>query len=163
MECYVKTGGVFHGYNPDPDVYGMVHEFKVTDEASGASEPIATVQVDISSTNGIQIEGEMVSGAQTVAVRFSDQIVHENFVGHDIQVVRISDELNLGDLQEWMDWTRAAGLQTPAPAQFLGGLNEMPAGSTGYFNVILEPGRYALISEVPNTASKGLFKEFVVQ
>jgi hypothetical protein len=61
-----------------------------------------------------------------------------------------------------MDWSAPGGLQTPAPAEFLGGLNEMPAGSTGYFTVDLEPGEYAWISEVPDASAKGMLKEFEV-
>ena len=38
----------------------------------------------------------------------------------------------------------------------------MPTGSTGYFTVTLEPGNYAMISEVPNTLSKNMLKTFVV-
>ncbi len=37
----------------------------------------------------------------------------------------------------------------PAPAVFLGGVHEMPAGNTAYFPVSLQPGDYAWISEQP--------------
>lgn len=162
LECYVKTGGVFHSYNPDPAIYGMVHEFVVTDDASGADEPEASVRLSISSAGGIEVEGELTAGEQTVAVRFVDQVVHENFVGHDVHLVGIDDELDLERLEGWMDWRAPDGLQTPAPARFLGGINEMPAGTTGYFTVALAPGRYAWISEVPGSAEKGMFVEFTI-
>jgi hypothetical protein len=163
LECYVKTNGIFHSYNPDPATYGMVHEFTVTDEETAVSEPSASVRVELSSTDGIRTDGTFKSGEQTVAVHFGDQTVHENFVGHDVHVVRIEDDLDLDALQEWMDWRMPGGLQTPAPAEFLGGLSEMPAGSTGYFTVSLDPGRYALISEVPGAADKGMLSEFTVR
>ena len=38
----------------------------------------------------------------------------------------------------------------------------MPAGSTGYFTVTLEPGDYAWVSEVPGASSKGMLKRFSV-
>jgi uncharacterized cupredoxin-like copper-binding protein len=38
----------------------------------------------------------------------------------------------------------------------------MPAGSTGYFNVTLTPGRYAWVSEVPGSLEKGMLKEFTI-
>ena len=38
----------------------------------------------------------------------------------------------------------------------------MPAGETGFFTVTLEPGDYALISEVTGAMGKGLFKAFTV-
>ena len=52
----------------------------------------------------------------------------------------------------------------PAPEGivFLGGVNDMPAESTGYFTAVLTPGKYALISEVPNTLSKNMLKTFVI-
>ena len=162
LECYVKTNGIFHSYNPDPTVYGMVHEFTVTDDGTDASEPTPTLQVEISAASGIQLEGTPTAGPNEVQVRFADQTVHENFVGHDVHVVQIGDGVDVAAVQAWMDWRDPAGLQTPAPAEFIGGLNEMPAGSTGYFTMILEPGRYALVSEVPNSGEKGLFREFTV-
>ncbi|MCH7934259.1 MAG: hypothetical protein IIC36_09755 [Gemmatimonadetes bacterium] len=162
LECYVKTGGIFHSYNPDPSSYGMVHEFTVTDETSEAVEPSATIQIEISTAGGIVVEGELVPGEHTVAVHFVDQTVHENFVGHDIHLVRVAGDLDLGELERWMDWTQAMGLQSPAPAEFLGGTNEMPAGTTSYFTVVLEPGNYAWVSEVPGSAEKGMLKPFSV-
>ena len=162
LECYVKTGGIFHSYNPDPSSYGMVHEFTVTDETSEAVEPSATIQIEISTAGGIVVEGELVPGEHTVAVHFVDQTVHENFVGHDIHLVRVAGDLDLGELERWMDWTQAMGLQSPAPAEFLGGTNEMPAGTTSYFTVVLEPGNYAWVSEVPGSAEKGMLKPFRV-
>lgn len=162
LECYVKTGGIFHSYNPDPSIYGMVHEFTVTDETSEAVEPSATIQIEISTAGGIVVEGELVPGEHTGAVRFVDQTVHENFVGHAIHLVRLAGDVDLGDLDRWMDWTQAMGLQSPAPAEFLGGTNEMPAGTTSYFTVMLEPGNYAWVSEVPGSAEKGMLKPFSV-
>lgn len=162
LECYVKTAGIFHSYNPDPAVYGMVHEFTVTPETSDDVEPTATLRLAISSTGGITMSSAPTAGTHTVAVDFSDQIVHENFVGHDIHLARLPDGADLSVLEQWMDWSRPSGLQTPAPVEFLGGLNEMPAGSTGYFSATLESGSYAWISEVPGTRAKGMLQTFTV-
>lgn len=162
LECYVKTAGIFHSYNPDPAVYGMVHEFRVTPAASDEVEPTATLRLDISSTGGITMYSAPSAGAHTVAVSFSDQTVHENFVGHDIHLARLQDDVDLDLLEQWMDWSQPTGLQTPAPVEFLGGLNEMPAGSIGYFSATLEPGTYAWISEVPGTRAKGMLQTFTV-
>jgi len=162
LECYVKTNGVFHSYNPDPSINGMVHEFTVTDESSEAVEPSSTIQIEISTAGGIEVEGKLVPGEHTVAVRFVDQTVHENFVEHDIHLVRITDDLDIAELERWMDWRQPMGLQTPAPAVFLGGSNEMPAGTTGYFTVVLESGDYAWVSEVPGSSDKGMLKLFSI-
>jgi hypothetical protein len=162
LECYVKTGGVFHSYNPDPSTYGMILQFTVTEAASGAPEPEATLEIRLSSEHGIEVEGEVVPGEHTVAVHFEDQKVHENFVGHDVHLVRLSGDTDLDELATWMDWTQPTGLESPAPVQFLGGTQEMPAGETAYFSVSLEPGRYAWIAEVPGAEDKGMFVTFSV-
>ena len=162
MECYVKTGGVFHSYSPDPSRHGMVHQFTVTGEKSGAPEPKPTLEITISSQRGIQVTGQPVEGRNVVAVHFGDQAPHGNFVGHDVHLVALSDDVKIDSLVAWMDWMRPTGLQTPAPAEFVGGLEEMPAGQTGYLTVTLDPGRYAWISEVPNADKKGMLRIFTV-
>ncbi len=162
IECYVKTGGVFHSYNPAPDAYGMVHEFTVTGDDLPTEPPAADLRLTLSSEHGIEIAGEPSAGTQVVAVVFEDQRVYENFVGHDVHLVRLADDTDLDALAAWMDWRAPEGLETPAPAEFLGGINEMPAGATAYLRIDLAPGRYAWISEVPDAGEKGLLKTFTV-
>ncbi len=162
LECYVKTNGVFHSYNPSPSAYGMVHELTVTEERSTAPEPVATLEITLSSERGIEVQGDAVAGEQTIAVHFEDQKAHENFLGHDVHLARLNDDTDIQQLATWMDWTQPTGLETPAPAEFLGGTHEMPAGGTAYFTVRLEPGRYAWIAEVPSPDGKGMLKTFTV-
>ncbi|MGI9043541.1 MAG: hypothetical protein ACR2GK_05390 [Gemmatimonadaceae bacterium] len=162
IECYVKTGGIFHSYNPSPGAYGMVREITVTSDSSRNPEPSATVNVTVSSARGIEVAGQMVPGTQTVAVLFEDQKAHEHFIGHDVNLVRLEDNTDMAALAAWMDWSQATGLDTPAPAVFLGGAQEMPAGGKSYVTVTLEAGRYAWIAEVPNPAAKNMIKEFTV-
>ena len=162
IECYVKTNGVFHSYNPAPDTYGMVHGLTVTEEVSDAAAPAPTLEITLSSEQGLEVEGEVSAGQHTVAVHFADQVVHENFVGHDVHLVRLEEDTDMEALETWMDWTQPTGLETPAPAVFVGGVNEMPAGKTAYFSAVLEPGRYAWIAEVPNPGEKGMLKAFTV-
>ena len=162
LECYVKTNGTFHSYNPTPGVQGMVHGFTVTQEESGEPEPTATATITLSSTGGIDAPEELAAGPQTLAIRFEDQKVHENFVGHDLHLVRLGDDADLEQIAAWMDWRAPHGLETPAPVLFLGGINEMPAGSTGYIRVLLEPGRYAWVAEVPDPAASGFLRTFTV-
>ena len=162
IECYVKTNGVFHSYNPNPDTYGMVHALTVTEEESDASAPAPTLEITLSRERGVEVDGEVSAGQHTVAVHFADQVAHENFVGHDVHLVRLEEDTDVEALETWMDWTQPTGLETPAPASFVGGINEMPAGETAYFTVVLEPGRYAWIAEVPNPGEKGMLKTFRV-
>ncbi|HEX6251202.1 MAG TPA: hypothetical protein VFZ56_07205 [Gemmatimonadaceae bacterium] len=162
IECYVKTNGIFHSFNPDTLVYGMVHQLTVTDARSDASAPEPTVGLTISSDGGIETPPNVVAGEHTIAVRFEDQRAHENFLGHDVHLVRLGETTDVSRVAAWMDWTQRTGLETPAPAEFLGGTNEMPAGTTGYFTALLEPGRYAWVAEVPNPEDKGMLREFEV-
>ncbi len=160
LECYVKTDGRFHSFNPEG--VGMVHEFVVAGPVTDAPEPTADVRITISSETGITVDGQVTPGRTTVAVDFADQTVHENFVGHDVHVVRLDDEVSTEQVETWMDWSRPGGLETPAPAPFLGGTNEMPAGSTGYFTIDFEAGPHAWVAEVPGAASKGMLVRFDV-
>lgn len=159
MECYVKMeNGKFHS------TMGMVKPIIVTATDSGNTPPDATVNITISSTDGIDHDMPIGNGKQTFAVHFKDQITHENFVGHDVNLVRLENDVDLEVLEKWMNWADPKGLISPAPTgfTFLGGVNDMPAGSTGFFTVTLEPGKYALISEVPNSLSKNMLKTFDV-
>lgn len=98
----------------------------------------------------------------TIAVHFKDQAVHENFLGHDVNLVKLEENTDLEALARWINWADPKGLETPAPATFLGGSQQMNAGNTAYFTVNLKPGRYAWIAEVPDPASKGMLKTFTV-
>lgn len=159
MECYVKmANGVFHG------TMGMTKAFTVTDSVSGYSAPTPNVRVTISGTEGISYTDSIKKGKNVFSVYYKDQKVHENFVGHDVNLVKLGENANLGELEKWMNWADPKGLITPTPegVTFLGGINDMPAGGTGYFSADLEPGSYAFISEVPNASGKGLLKTFEI-
>lgn len=162
IECYVKTNGIFHSYNPSPGVNGMVVEMTVTADSTSAQAPESTAQISISSENGIQAEESLPAGSHTVEVQFDDQNVYEHFVGHDVHLIKIDEDTDLDAVAEWMNWTLPTELQSPAPAEFIGGTNEMPEGSTAYIHVNLEPGEYAWIAEVPNPADKNMLKTFTV-
>lgn len=174
LECYVKTDGRFHSFHPDSATYGMVHELRVAGSATDAPPPEPTLELSISSSEGITMpesgtdDGEwgvepVPPGRHTVAVRFEDQVVHEHFLGHDVHLVRLADDTSIEALGEWMDWSAPGGLETPAPAEFLGGTHEMPTGSTAYFHVEMEAGVYAWIAEVPDPSSRGMLRMFTVR
>lgn len=159
MECYVKMAdGKFH------TSMGMTKELIVLNDDSGNQPPESTVAVNISSTEGTRINGEFKKGENIVRVNYEDQIAHENFVGHDVNLVQLGENADKQALEAWMNWATPTGLMTPAPegVTFMGGTNESPAGSVQYFTVDLQPGNYALISEVPNASEKNMFVEFTV-
>lgn len=159
IECYVKmSNGVFH------TSMGMTKDIVVKETDSGNKELMADIAINISSTEGIEFNDSISSGKHNFSVHYKDQIVHENFVGHDINLVKLEENADLKELENWMNWADPKGLIEPAPFNitFLGGVNDMPEGNTGYFTVTLEKGNYALISEVPNALSKNMLKTFVV-
>jgi hypothetical protein len=160
MECYVRMpDGRFHTY------MGMSKALIVTDEDSGLSAPKATVDISISSEEGITYSGTPVAGKNTFSVTYKDQIVHENFVGHDVNLVGMEEGADLKALEAWMNWATPTGLMSsrlPSGFTFFGGTNDAPQGSTLYFEAELTPGNYILISEVPKTSEKGMLKTFTV-
>ncbi|MGI8597883.1 MAG: hypothetical protein ACR2KB_01380 [Chitinophagaceae bacterium] len=157
LECYVKSPeGIFHS------AMGMTAGLVVTNEASSETPPEPTMELNISS-NGIEAPSELKPGKHIIAINFKDQKAHEHFGGHDVHLVKLDENTNLDSLALWVNWVEVQGLRTPAPAKFLGGSQEMPAGNTAYFNIELEAGRYAWISEVPNPAEKNMLKVFSIQ
>ncbi len=159
VECYVKMdNGMFH------TSMGMATSLFVSNEVSEQKELVPTVSVLISGEEGIVFNDTIKKGKQIFSVYFKDQKSHENFLGHDINLVKIEKGADLKALVKWINWAEPKGLISPAPAGliFLGGVNDMQAGSTGYFTVLLEEGNYVLISEVPNADSKNMLKAFTV-
>jgi|GEM_PF-730596 len=167
IECYVMdTEGVFH------ITHGMVERLVVTEEVSGASEPEADLQVSISSTDGLVFEEESVQpGLQTFAVTFEDNVYYPHGLGHDVHLIRLNHETTISQVNDWMDYmdvgadgfyadrgALVSSSAAPGPETFLGGVQSIFADAdrgrsypeTGYFQALLKPGRYALVSEVPN-------------
>ncbi|WP_273276776.1 hypothetical protein [Maribacter polysiphoniae] len=159
MECYVKMmDGTWH------TSHGMYKQIIVTEDKTLLQPPKATAQINISSTKGIVLKDSVSSGKQIFQVQFEDQMVYEHFLGHDINLVRYDDSAELPDLLEWLNWMNPKGLRSPAPKgfTFLGGMNNLPSGATGYFEANLAPGNYILVSEVPAADDKKLYYNFSV-
>ena len=159
IECYVKMpNGKFHS------VLGMAKAFVVSNKNSGASPPKPDVKLTISIAEGITYSDSIKKGKQTFSVFFKDQKVYSNFLGHDVNLVKLDENADLQYLEKWINWIAPKGLMTPAPEgiTFLGGMNDLPAGETGYFTVDLAPGNYAFIAEVPDPSAKNMLKTFSV-
>lgn len=157
IECYFKTAdGVFHS------TLEMIVGLTVTDDVSRAKEPKANLELTISSENGIEVNGDPRPGNQSVSVRFEDQAVYGHFLGHDVHLARVDAGTDINEVADWMSWTVPGGLASPAPAEFIGGIQDMPAGETGYINVLLKPGTYAWIAEVPDPEGKNMLETFTV-
>jgi hypothetical protein len=160
MECYVKmANGVFHAS------MGMTKEIHVLDEDTGNQPPEANINITISSEDGITYEQPITKGKHIFSVFYKDQIVHEHFLGHDVNLVKLGEGTNIEELESWMNWMNPAGLTTPMPegVTFLGGVNNGLAGTTHYFEATLDVGNYAFIAEVPNASEKGMLKTFSIE
>lgn len=160
IECYVKMPtGQFHS------ALGMVAAITVTDESNNQIMPESTVQMTVSSENGFVFEQGFTAGNHVIEVNFEDQVPHENFVGHDVHLVKLTGDADLDALEKWMNWSDPDAFKTPAPegVQFLGGTQEMPAGNTAYFKADLVSGTYAFIAEVPNASEKNMLTVFNVE
>ncbi len=160
MECYVKmTNGKFHS------VMGMYKPLIVTGQSSEEKEPTPTVNLEISSEKGIVYNDTIKPGNQIIKVTYIDQKLHENFVGHDVNLVKLAPDADVDSLDVWMNWANPTGLITPVPkgATFMGGVEEMPDNNAGYFYANFTPGTYAFISEVPAPKSKGMLRVFNVK
>ncbi len=151
IECYmVNAEGEVHNQ------LGMLRPLTVTAEGTGAVPPEADVELALSN-DGIAVTGELGAGRHTVRVTVTE--APEGLLGHDVHLARLDADTSVEDVVPWMDWVD--GLTPPAPAEFLGGAEQVPPGHTSYVTVDLEPGRYAWISE--GYAQQGLVEEFRIE
>ncbi|MBX7541823.1 hypothetical protein [Qipengyuania sphaerica] len=162
VECYVKTNGVQHNYNPEPGQFGMVHALTVLPEDGGMAEPEANVTLELTNTGYRIADGAFRPGENSVRARFVEQQLYNNFVGHDAHVFRIDEDTDAEAAAGWVDFFPVDGQQTPAPAHFLGGIHDMPQGATGYFKLDLAPGEYGITAEIPDAVKNGHFSKFTV-
>ena len=162
IECYVKMpNGDFHS------VHGMLEQLTVTEETTRDKEPKADVTINVKN-NGLHLDNEIRRpGMHTFKAEFEG-----GTNAADVHLVRIDDvgTANVSELNGWMHWINNLGLEneglmTPAPEgfTFLGGTQELELGGTTYFQAVLKPGTYALISEVPDPEGTGHYYEFSVK
>lgn len=168
IECYVlDSDGVFH------TTHGMVDRLVVVeDPESESSEPSGDVEVSISSTEGLRLESENIQpGPTSFAVTFEDNIIYGHGLGHDVHLLRLDGETTVEEINGWMNYLdigadgfyadRGALVSASGhrgPQTFLGGVQALfPDAAAGqafplttYLHADLTPGRYALVSEVPN-------------
>ncbi len=157
VECYIKSDGIFHSSS------GMLKQIRVVDQVNEASEPTANITVNVDSS-GLTLQGELVPQAGNVCFKISHGVskLFPNFTRPDVHLVKITEGASLEALEEYMDWTTVNGMVSNAPVVFLGGVQEMPEGSTSYFRQYLSPGKYILIGEVPTPRSNGFYYEFEI-
>ena len=159
MECYVRMpDGLGHVF------MGMVKELKVSNESKGNKPPKADFNMNISSEKGITFVDSIKAGNHILSAKFEDQKQYEHFMGHDVNLVKIEHDSLIPSLNNWLNTIDFMAFRTPEPEGllFLGGVEDLPTGSTGYFEVDLEKGNYVLISEIPNAVERKMIKRFSV-
>lgn len=151
LECYVRApDGNYHS------MMGMVRPLTVTTESQQAPEPEADITLKLSNY-AIEGAGTIAAGEYTVRVDVAEN--PEGLLRHDLHLARLDADGDIEAAVAWMDWVDA--MQAPAPVEFLGGVEQLPAGSSGFLHVELEPGRYLWISE--EYAPRGMYREFTVE
>lgn len=159
MECYVRMpNGLGHVF------MGMIKELKVTDEMIDNEAPKADFAIGISGEQGIAFKDSIPSGSYTFEAEFQDQKQYEHLMGHDVNLVKIENDSLVADLNDWLNSVDFNAFRSPAPEGLLllGGVEDLPAGQTGYFEATLEKGNYVLISEIPNVVERNMLKKFTV-
>lgn len=159
MECYVRMpNGMPHAF------YGMLKEIVVSETANENKEPQSDFDIHLSSKKGITFMDSIKAGEYQMAVRFEDQKLYETLLGHDINLVKLDDMKLLDSLGTWIDASNIKAFKTPVPKglTFLGGVEDLEAGETGYFKAKLEKGNYVLISEIPKALERNMYKVFKV-
>lgn len=159
MECYVRMpNGLPHTF------MGMVKELTVTEESNGNEPPKADYSVTVSSENGVTFADSLKAGSYVFSVKFEDQKQYEHLMGHDVNLVKLESDSLKDTLNNWLNAANFKAFRTPAPEglSFLGGVEDLPAGQTGYFEATLEKGNYVLISEIPNAIGRNMIKTFSV-
>jgi len=164
LECYVKNANNdFHSY------LGMIAHLTVSDDnGPGEQEPPAYTSEVTVSTNGIDFDRHISAGEHTIKVTFEDQKEYDHMLGHDVHLIRMDTGTSVAEVGKWMNWMDPDGLISSSsanklgPSTFLGGVQTMTAGSSAYFHVELEPGRYAWVSEIPDPHSNQMLEVFNV-
>lgn len=162
LECYVKSNGIFHTTSPGDGKVGMMLDITVTDAENNAPEPTANVTLAVRNSGYQIVDGAFRPGTNTIRVDFIEQQALPSFVGNDVHLMRVESEDSVREADAWLDWRTKDGLEDPSPVTFLGGINDMPAGSRGYLTVDLEPGDYAFIAEMPAPQAAGFVLPFSV-
>lgn len=159
MECYIRMpNGLAHAF------LGMTEEVIVIPSNNDRQPPKADYKIDVSSKTGVTFVDSLTAGKYTFEVNFEDQIKYEHMLGHDINLIRMDHDSLLSQLNHWLNTVDIKAFRTPAPEgiRFLGGVQDLPEKTTGFFTANLEEGNYVLISEIPNSVERNMFKLFRV-
>lgn len=152
IECYIRApNGVQH------NVLGMMTLLEVTESAAEFQAPVAD-KIIVLTKNELTSDENFKAGTYTFEVEFRDH--PSGYIGNDVHLIRIDENIAMDNIAKWMDVFEKDGLVSPAPVEFLGGTQERPKGEVAYFTVNLKPGEYAWVAELDYADKK--WKRFTV-
>jgi len=156
MVCWLKTeDGIIH------IIEGMHWEFTVTEDSANSSEPNTESQITLHKED-IDVDWEPKTGKHDFAVNFPLNPEGQHF-HNNVHLIRMEEDTNLDEVNEWMDWYKLGGLRSPSPAEFIGGIGLVETEvDKAYFALdITEPGDYAWVVFV--SQDQGLYKTFTIE
>lgn len=155
LECAVKTPqGSWHIFR------GMTEDLTVTSDPDPAARP-PEPDVELTLSNyRIDVSGELTAGPQTVAVHVAESPEGLSR-SHGVDLVRLTGDMTLQEVVEWMAPYELGQFRAPAPGHWLGGVRSLGVGETGYTTVELEPGEYAWVSQ--SYAAQGMVETFTIE
>ncbi len=152
MLCFVTSPG-----DSMPHVArGMVKQVTVAGERNTAAAPEADTEIHLS-----DFAFDMPA---VTAGTHTFKVVNDGQQAHEVSLVR----LNEGTSVEQLLAAAGPGSEGPPPAVPMGGNGVISPRASNWFTVNLEPGHYALLCFVPDSADgvphamKGMVKEFEV-
>jgi len=154
MVCWVPSPG-----SPTPHAMkGMMGEFTVTPDASGASEAKADATVHLNDY-GFTIDKPLVAGHRVL------KVVNDAKQDHEVILVELAPGKTATDVGNWVEKDMMKG---PPPGKPIGGMAGIANGRTGTFPIDLKPGKYGLICFMPDAKDgkshfvHGMTKEITV-
>lgn len=131
MDCTIRTSSGRPHWR-----HGMVRPLTVMEAKTGASPPEPNITVKSVGREIISAES-LPSGRQTVGFRV-EELPAEMDSAYSAWLVRLDADTDVEEVAGW-------NFQNPAPAQYLGGFEYIPASQHAYMTADLTPGRYAWI------------------
>ncbi len=150
LTCFFRTPE-----NRTHALLGVRSGLRVTEDSSGASAPEAGVTARLA-PGAFEVDTSVLSDNQTIEFRSAGG--PEGEPSPWAGLFRLTSETGAEDVANWME----KGIPLPAPTDWIGGPEPMPAGDRAYVRVgDLPPGRYAWITEAaPDTS--GMAEVFTV-
>jgi uncharacterized cupredoxin-like copper-binding protein len=155
MVCFVPSPG-----ETAPHVMkGMMGEFTVVPEKSGATEPTADAAIHLSDYT-FTIDKPLAAGHHVL------KVTNDAAQTHEVVLVELPPGKTIADLGNWVEKTMMKG---PPPGKPVGGMAAIDKGLSGSFPVDLKPGRYGMICFIPDAKDgkshffHGMTKEITVK